>query len=169
MSSGSGPDRPGHWESDWTPASVTRHLVVATARQTPEDTALGCGCGRRAVPTRKAFCTEGHAESFTNAKVGPGRCGSVDCALACEPKGRWFYAQSGDKPGLWARSLVGGMRGTSTYLSYIDVSPPFSLPSLSLKVNEIFKNKNAEMRLTLCSTSTQTGAKLHFYYNLLGV
>ena len=38
---------------------------------------------------------------------GPGWCGSVDWAPACEPKGHQFDSQLGHMPGLWARSPVG--------------------------------------------------------------
>ena len=38
----------------------------------------------------------------------PGWCSSVNWARACEPKCCWFNSQSGYKPGLRARSLVGG-------------------------------------------------------------
>ena len=41
--------------------------------------------------------------------------GSVDGVLACEPKGRWFYSQSGPMPGLWARSPVGGAQEATTH------------------------------------------------------
>ena len=40
---------------------------------------------------------------------GPGWCGSVDWALACEPKGLEFDSQSGHMPGFQARPPVGGM------------------------------------------------------------
>ena len=49
-----------------------------------------------------------HNTCLTLMKVCPGWCGSVDCVAACEPKGGWFYSQSGHMSGLWARSLVGG-------------------------------------------------------------
>ena len=39
-----------------------------------------------------------------------GWCGSVDRALAWELKDCWFNPQPGHMPGLWAGSLVGGMR-----------------------------------------------------------
>ena len=47
--------------------------------------------------------------------VSPGWCGSVDRALACEPKGRWFDSQSGHMPGLWTRSLVGIIQEATTH------------------------------------------------------
>ena len=31
------------------------------------------------------------------------------------PKGRWFNSQSGPRPGLWARSPVGGAREATTH------------------------------------------------------
>ena len=40
--------------------------------------------------------------------TGSGRCGSVDGAPACKPKGHRFDSHSGHMPGLWARSPVGG-------------------------------------------------------------
>ena len=57
---------------------------------------------------------------------GPGWCGSVDWAWACEPKGCWFDSQSGHTPGLWARSPV----GTRERQPHIDVSLPLFLPPL---------------------------------------
>ena len=56
----------------------------------------------------------------------PSWCGSVDGALAREPKGRCrFDSQSGHKPGLWARSLV---CGECEKQPHIDVSLPLFLP-----------------------------------------
>ena len=57
--------------------------------------------------------------------LGPGWCVSVDWVPACEPKGHWFDSQLGCIPGLWARSLVGGVPETTT----IDVSLPLFFPS----------------------------------------
>ena len=63
----------------------------------------------------------------------PGWCGSVDRALACEPKGHGFDSQSGHTPGLQARSPVGGVLEES----HTDVSLLLFLPSFSfLKVNK---------------------------------
>ena len=42
-----------------------------------------------------------------NHKCYLGCCGSVDCALACEPKSCRLDSQSGHMPGLQARSQVG--------------------------------------------------------------
>ena len=47
-------------------------------------------------------------------------------AMTCEPKGRWFNSQSEHMPGLWARSPVWGVRGTTTDQCF---SPSSSLPS----------------------------------------
>ena len=64
---------------------------------------------------------------------GPGWCGSMDWAPACEPKGCWFDSRSGHIPGLQATSPVGGTQKATTHW-------PFSLPHLplSLKINKIF-------------------------------
>ena len=57
----------------------------------------------------------------------PGGCGSVDWALACEPKGRWFDSQSGHMPGLWVRSPVGGAQEATTHWCFSSsFFPPFS-------------------------------------------
>ena len=42
--------------------------------------------------------------------MGPAWCGSVGWVSSWEPKGRWFNSWSGHMPGLWARSLAGGVR-----------------------------------------------------------
>ena len=82
----------------------------------------------------------------------PGWCGSVDWAPACEPKGRQFDSQSGHKPGLQARFLVGDVweaigRCISHTSMFLSLS--FSLPShfsknkflkIFTKINKI-KNK----------------------------
>ena len=44
-----------------------------------------------------------------------GWCGSVDSACACELKDRWFDYQSGNMPGLRARSSVGDAQGATTH------------------------------------------------------
>ena len=45
----------------------------------------------------------------------PGWCGSMDWALNLEAKGRRFDSQSGHRPGLQARSPVGGAQGATTH------------------------------------------------------
>ena len=71
---------------------------------------------------------------FLNKFFSPGWCGSVDWALACEPKGHRFSSQSGHMPGLQARSPV-GMQDATTHWFF---SPSLS-PSLSLKRQKAFK------------------------------
>ena len=62
----------------------------------------------------------------------PGWCGSVDWALACEPKGHWLDSQSGHMPGLQARSPVGSVQAATTHWCF-----PLSFPSpLSKKINK---------------------------------
>ena len=69
-------------------------------------------------------------------KSGPGWCGSVDWAQACEPKGCWFNSQSGHMPGLQAKSPVGAAQEATTHWCF---SPSLStFLSLSLKINKIF-------------------------------
>ena len=69
---------------------------------------------------------------FKKVKNRPGWCGSVDWALACEPKGRWFDSQSGHMPGLQVRFPgVGRGRGNHT-LMFLSLS--FSLPSPLSKI-----------------------------------
>ena len=55
-----------------------------------------------------------------------------------QTKGHQFNSQSGDMPGLWARSPVGGARERQPH---IDVSLPFSLPSSLSKNKYFFKKK----------------------------
>ena len=45
----------------------------------------------------------------------PAWYGSVDWAMACKPKGRWFDSQSGHVPGLQARSPAVGVQEASTH------------------------------------------------------
>ena len=40
----------------------------------------------------------------------PDWCGSVGWVLSPKPKGHWIESHSGHMPGLWARSLVGGVQ-----------------------------------------------------------
>ena len=46
---------------------------------------------------------------------GPGWCGSVNRVPACKPEGRRFDSPSGHRPGLQARSPVGGVQETTTH------------------------------------------------------
>ena len=64
--------------------------------------------------------------------VSPGWCGSVDRALACEPKGRWFDSQSGHMQESMSE-CVNKWNSKSMFLS-------LSLPTLlkSIKIN-VFK------------------------------
>ena len=69
------------------------------------------------------------------------QCGTVGWASSHKAKGRWFDSQSGQKPALQVRSLV----GRSTYkrklihvLPRVDVSLPFSRPSPISKNKIIF-------------------------------
>ena len=64
----------------------------------------------------------------------PGWCSSADWVWACEPKGHWLESQSGHMPVLWAGSPVGGAQEATTQWG---VSPSFSFPPLSLKINKI--------------------------------
>ena len=60
------------------------------------------------------------------------------CVALTGVKGRWFNYQLGHMPELWARSLVGGMRGaTDVSLSHSCFSPSLSPPlPLMLKINK---------------------------------
>ena len=73
---------------------------------------------------------------FKNGKFSSGWCGSVDWALAYEPKGRQFNSQSGHMPRMIARSPVRGAWEATTHGCF---SPSLS-PSLTLflKINKIF-------------------------------
>ena len=64
-------------------------------------------------------------EVYIKGAYSPGWCVSVDWALAWEPKHCWFDSQSGQVPGLQARSLVGGMLGACERQP---ISLMFSLP-----------------------------------------
>ena len=71
-----------------------------------------------------------------------GWCGSVDWTWAWEAKGHWFDSQSGNVPGLQARSPVGGAGKATTdwcfSLSLFSSLLPF--PSLPLiKINKILQ------------------------------
>ena len=72
--------------------------------------------------------------TISKIKISPGRCGSVDWAPACKPKGCHFNSQSGHMPGLWVRSPVWGSQEATTYWCF----SPFLSPSLPLflKINE---------------------------------
>ena len=69
-----------------------------------------------------------HFVTYNIYYIPPGWCGSVDWALACEPKGRWFNPQSGHMPGLQPRSPVNRLRQPMMFLSHINVSLPLFLP-----------------------------------------
>ena len=64
---------------------------------------------------------------------GPGLCGSVDWAPACELKDLQFDSQSGHVPGLQARSPVGTTWEVTTHCCFSPSLSP-SLP-LCLKIN----------------------------------
>ena len=57
----------------------------------------------------------------------PGQCGSVDWALACEPKGRWFNSWSGHMPALQVRSPVGARARDNHTLMFLSLSSPTPL------------------------------------------
>ena len=66
-------------------------------------------------------CLMGNKENeHVKKQNGPGPCGSVDWALSCKTKGRWFNSRSGHMPGLRVWFLVGAcMRGNqSMFLSF---------------------------------------------------
>ena len=77
------------------------------------------------------------------------QCGSVGWALSHELKGCWFDSQSGHMPGLWTRSLVGGVREEvyqcfSHTLIFLSLSF-FLLPPLSKSkyIKLFFKKKTS--------------------------
>ena len=76
---------------------------------------------------------------INNWKNSTGWCGSVNWALACEPKGDQCDSQSRHMPGLWTRSPVGGVWETTTHW-WFSPSLSSSLP-LSLKLYKILKKK----------------------------
>ena len=76
-------------------------------------------------------CSRWYFPCFTDDNVEdyrywPGWCGSVDWVSACEPKGLWFNAQSGHRPGVGQVPSWGRIRGNHT-LVFLSLS--FSLPS----------------------------------------
>ena len=66
-------------------------------------------------------------------RICPGWCGSMDRVLVCKPKGHWFDSQSGNMPGLGARSPVWIVWEATIHWCF----SPFLSPSLplSLKIN----------------------------------
>ena len=74
-----------------------------------------------------------------------GWCGSVDWVLACEPKGHQFHSQSRHRPGLQARSPVGGAWEATTHWCF----SPFLSPSLPLcwKINKYNLKKRYYMHI----------------------
>ena len=84
------------------------------------------------------FCFPATWRSFHHKKrkCGPGWCGSVDWAPACESKGCQFDSQSGHILGLPAKSCppTGGAWEATTHWCF---SPSFSFPSLLTKNKQI--------------------------------
>ena len=74
----------------------------------------------------------------------PGCCGSVDWVLAWESKGCRFDSQSGHRPGLQARSPVGGVQEAATHWCFS--SSLFPSPFFSLKINKFLKSLKKEWR-----------------------
>ena len=73
-----------------------------------------------------------HTSTLKILSSSSDQCGVVGWVLSHKAKGRWFDSQSGHMPGLWARSPFGAhTRGKRQikFLSHIDVSFSFSLPS----------------------------------------
>ena len=96
----------------------------------------------------------------------PGWSCSVDWALACEPKHRWFSSQSGHMPGLWAR--WGPQWGMRKSQPHIDVSLHLFLPSLI--INKLFLKKFIKLGEFLCShfvTLKMKENKWHFWHTML--
>ena len=65
-------------------------------------------------------------------------CGSVGWVLSCKLKGHWFNSWWVHVPGLWVRSLVGGIQKAADHcfsLTSMSLSLSSSLP-LSLKINK---------------------------------
>ena len=81
-----------------------------------------------AVGNQDLGADSGHLCRLKNVSRCPGWCGSVDQALACELKGRWFNPWSGHMPGLQARSPVGGAQEVTTHCCFCPFLSPF--PSL---------------------------------------
>ena len=52
---------------------------------------------------------------LTKINMCPGWCGSGNGEPAFEPKGPWFNSQSGNMPGLLARSPMGGTQEATTH------------------------------------------------------
>ena len=84
-----------------------------------------------------------------NYKPCSGECGSVDWALACEPRGYWFDSQSGHRPGFWARSPAGGAWEATTHwcfsLTWMFLCLFFFLPSPLSKNNIICKHWKGQL------------------------
>ena len=106
--------------------------------------------------------------SYLRWRNCPGWCGSVDWAPACKAKGRCFDSQSGHMPGLWARSLVGGVweatnecfSCTSMFLSSLSSSLP-----LSLKINKYIQKKRLIVLFPVTSSDVASRDPDHLVQN----
>ena len=89
--------------------------------------------------------------AYKSSSFSPDQLGSVSWASSHKAKGHWFNSPSVHMPGLWARTLVGGMWEATDQcfsLTSMFLSLSFSLPApLSKnKWNEILKKKKRILR-----------------------
>ena len=82
--------------------------------------------------------------SSRETRESPGWCSSVDWVQVCEPKDYQSGSQSEHKPGLCARSPVGGMQEATTQWCFL----LFLFP-LSLKINKYFFLKKEKPKWAL--------------------
>ena len=92
-------------------------------------------------------------------QISPGWCGSVDWALACKQKGRWFNSRSGYMPGLRARSPGGGVQKGVPHTNVSLTHRCFSL-SLPLSKNNWKKFKKIKSK-SVCAHWPHENSQLH--------
>ena len=99
----------------------------------------------------------------------PGWCGSVDWALACEPKGHWFYPLSRQMLRLHAGPLLGVCKRqpTDVSLAYWSLSSSLS-PSLPLSLKKKLNLKKIMFTLYVSRYTNQWDDPSFLHPPLLG-
>ena len=94
---------------------------------------------------------DGYLNSTKSHFFSPDWCGSVDWAPACKPKRHQFDSQSGQVPGVRARSTVGGAPEAITHWC---ISPSLPLFSRNKYIKSL-KNKSLFQWLTMATEQNQ--------------